>query len=323
MKISVVIPTYNRKQALFRAIDSVIAQTRDAAEIIVVDDGSTDGTSEAIAGLDAPTVRLVKQKNAGASAARNRGIREAKAEWIAFLDSDDTWLPEKLQRQCEALKTFGCESGLCFTDNSFSGNRDMQCTRFQQVGFTDPPQMGVLEKPTEMILDHREPFYTSSLLIRRSLLRELGGFNESLIVREDTDLVFRMSLRTRFCYVRDTLVQVDRTPSRTDGLCDLYARRDDRVFESVKLLYANWLAMPEVRGTEYEPQVQSLLRRVQYDSLEAKLHDFRAKAALNEIARMKQSREGYLSIISTLAARKLAKMRRTLPVSVLPPPKEE
>ena len=99
----IVIPTYNRLRFLTEALASVFGQSRRPDEIIVVDDGSNDGTAEAMARLTDQGVRYVRQQNAGPSAARNRGMREATSEWIAFLDSDDLWLPHRLARQCEFL----------------------------------------------------------------------------------------------------------------------------------------------------------------------------------------------------------------------------
>ncbi len=103
MRISVVIPAYNAGRYIGRAIDSVLAQTRPAEEIIVVDDGSTDNTAE-IAGAYGDRIRFIRQENAGASVARNTGIAAATGNWIAFLDADDEWLPEKLRLQTEHLE---------------------------------------------------------------------------------------------------------------------------------------------------------------------------------------------------------------------------
>ena len=102
MKISVVIPAYNAAAWIRRAVNSVLSQTRPADEIIVVDDGSTDGTGDIVRMYDG-RVRLLQQANAGAAAARNTGILAATGDWIAFLDADDEWLPQKLQRQTEYL----------------------------------------------------------------------------------------------------------------------------------------------------------------------------------------------------------------------------
>ena len=101
--ISVIIPAYNAAEHLGRAIDSILAQTRPPDEIIVVDDGSTDNTPQ-IATTYGEKVTLLQQQNAGVSAARNTGIKAARSEWIAFLDADDKWLPEKLEKQSALLK---------------------------------------------------------------------------------------------------------------------------------------------------------------------------------------------------------------------------
>ena len=101
--VTVVIPTYNRKGLLPRALTSVARQTRPPDEVIVVDDGSTDDT-EGLVRREFPDVRYLQQENRGVAAARNRGIREAKGEWLAFLDSDDEWLPQKLTRQLDELR---------------------------------------------------------------------------------------------------------------------------------------------------------------------------------------------------------------------------
>ena len=102
MNISVVIPTYNRKHTLPRAIASVLNQTLQPTEIIMVDDGSTDGTADWIQETY-PRINPIRQSNKGVSAARNIGIKSAKCDWIALLDSDDEWLPDKLERQVEAF----------------------------------------------------------------------------------------------------------------------------------------------------------------------------------------------------------------------------
>ena len=119
-QVSVIIPTFNRVHTLRRAIDSVIAQTYEAYSIVVVDDGSTDGTSEMINELY-PQLIFIKQDNRGVSAARNTGIKSIDAEWIAFLDSDDEWLPEKLERQMNTLNK-NSAMNICHTDEIWIRN---------------------------------------------------------------------------------------------------------------------------------------------------------------------------------------------------------
>ncbi|MGL6044061.1 MAG: glycosyltransferase family 2 protein, partial [Sandaracinobacteroides sp.] len=101
--VSVVIPAYNREATVGTAIRSVLWQTLSPVEVIVVDDGSTDGTAAAVQAIDDPRVRLVSQANGGISAARNRGIEAATQPWVAFQDSDDEWLPLKLEKQMASL----------------------------------------------------------------------------------------------------------------------------------------------------------------------------------------------------------------------------
>ena len=95
--ISVVIPLYNKKESVAHTLKCVLMQTYQDFEVVVVDDGSTDGSAEIVEGVDDGRIRLIRQENGGVSAARNRGIKEAKREYVAFLDADDEWKPEHLQ----------------------------------------------------------------------------------------------------------------------------------------------------------------------------------------------------------------------------------
>lgn len=310
MRVSALIPTYNRRQQVADAIDSVLAQSLPVHEIIVVDDGSEDGTAGAIRSRYGPSVIVFRQDNAGVSAARNQAIRMAQGEWIAFLDSDDVWLPTKIERQIETLTRLGDEFGVCFTDCVPSGDPDLKLSVFRELGFEHSQSTGPLNEPTRYIITGRDPFWPQSLLIRRSLLDESGYFDEGLVIREDTDLTFRLSFRTKFCFVAEPLVRFDRTPSRAIGLSKLYASRSDQKYDCLEKLYTKWLHMPEVIGTVYETPIRGLLRDTYYSSAEAKIHEFRIGAALRTISRLKEFGDSHKSIAATLLLRKIAKLRR-------------
>src|SRR5271155_324881 len=115
-KVSVVIPTYNRAEKVRKTVESVLAQSFTDLEVIVVDDGSSDETGQTLEHAFGDRIRYYFQPNQGVSAARNKGIEEARGEWIAFLDSDDLWEKEKLECQLDALERFAPHCDACYTD---------------------------------------------------------------------------------------------------------------------------------------------------------------------------------------------------------------
>lgn len=183
-RVSVIIPTYNRGWTIGEAVDSVLAQDYRDFELIVVDDGSTDNTPEV---LDAyrGTIKVFRQENKGVSAARNRGIAEASGRFIAFLDSDDLWLPQKLSRQVEFFNTTP-DALICQTEEVWirSGVRVNPKKRHQKPS-------GMIFEPS-LALCLVSP---SAVMIRRSLLEIVGNFDETLPACEDYDLWLRISCR--------------------------------------------------------------------------------------------------------------------------------
>lgn len=193
--ISVIIPSHNRGHLLPRALDSVLAQTRPPAEIIVVDDGSSDGTAAMLA-ADYPEVRCLRQPNEGVSGARNRGIMAAQGEWIALLDSDDQWQPEKLAIQMEALAAAPGHL-LCHTDEIWirNGRRVNPMDKHAKAG--------------GWIFQHCLPLCAispSSALIHRGLFDEVGLFDPELPACEDYDMWLRICARHPVCYVDQPLL---------------------------------------------------------------------------------------------------------------------
>jgi hypothetical protein len=186
----------------------------------------------------------------------------------------------------------------------------MKLSVFEETGLAGAPTFGILDDPAKRILAEREPFYTPSLLIRRSLFQKPDPFDTAMVVREDTDVYFRLSLKTRFCFVSEPLVRIDRSPSRPVALCDVFVAKDDRKFECLERMYNNWLKFPEVVGSEYEQPVREKLREMYFGSAESKIRERRLRPALREIGQLRAMGEGYVSIGATLASRKISKLRR-------------
>jgi len=175
MKISVVIPAYNAAVFLPRCLKSVFAQTVKLEEVIVVDDGSTDNTAALAAELGA---RVISRKNGGLSAARNTGIQGALSEWIALLDADDMWAPEKLERQVACIQP---DTILVYTGIRF----------FDDHG-THGERLAIDPSSVSKMLRFRNPITPSTALVKRDAVMQVGGFRDGLPGCEDWDMWVRL-----------------------------------------------------------------------------------------------------------------------------------
>jgi glycosyltransferase involved in cell wall biosynthesis len=215
--VSVVIPTYNRAAKVRDAIESVLAQTYSDLEIIVVDDGSADGTGKSLQQLFGNRIRYCAQPNQGASAARNTAVAEARGEWIAFLDSDDVWEKDKLAGQFKALNEFGPRCGGCYTDVRFINHLESR-TMLQMADEGDQHEgiIGVNRNVLKLLVRPGGAgmvICLSSFLARADLVRATGGFDRNLLFSEDSEFLFRLALLTTFCYVNIPLIRFDRSPA--------------------------------------------------------------------------------------------------------------
>lgn len=199
IQISAVIPTYNRANTIARAIKSALSQEFAPAEVIVVDDGSKDNTRKVIETYG-ERIRYVYQENASVSAARNRGVNEAKCQWIAFLDSDDYWLPHHLKRMAEVIQVTGGEAALYFSDIRQS-KEEGDSLYWDLCGFSIRGSYEFRRDASDWALMRIQPMMLQSSVIRRASYLEIGGLPEELRTREDTLLFYKLGLLYPACAV--------------------------------------------------------------------------------------------------------------------------
>ena len=290
--VSVVIPTYNRAQQTIAAIESVLAQTYPRFEIIIVDDGSTDGSGDVIQRFIRDRTNghhpmsFISQPNQGASTARNTGIANAQGEYIAFLDSDDLWVPEKLEWQVRALEELKNECSVCFTDARLVNNSGLDVSSFQAHGRKYEQAIGIERDASKSFAESFSGFWISTLLVRADVVRQIGGFSPDISFVEDRDLNFRLSLKTCIGYVNKQLIQSDRNPTPPG----LGLRPWDKVevqFRQQQHMYEKWLKMDAALPADVRRRVERTL---------GSLHSHRANWFL-ENGRYDEAREAVSSAL--------------------------
>ncbi len=193
MNISVIIPTYNRAKYLPRAIESVLSQSFKPLEIIIVDDGSIDDTKSVVSRYP---VGYIYQENSGVSSARNGGVKEAKGEWVAFLDSDDEWDRDKLLKQIAFHRT---NPDILFSHTNERWIRDNREIKYSKR----------LKKPEGFCFEDNLSackIAASSVLVHKKIFEDVGYFDESLRVCEDYEFWLRVSLSHKIGLVKDKLI---------------------------------------------------------------------------------------------------------------------
>ncbi len=243
--VSVVIPTYNRSDFVVKAIESVFNQSFSDYELIVVDDGSTDSTKERL-NKYGDSIVCIHQCNAGVSSARNAGIGISRGEWLAFLDSDDEWKPDYLDKQ---IKHANMSARLCMQSANCSityHNEGLPQTYFElngAMGAFKGRDYLLIEEPFAFVVVH-QPWQVGSIIVRRDAAIKAGLFDTKLTLSEDTDFVARVSLQGPFGMIKDELVNINRRDA-TERLTNqikkdpLGAREsDERIFQELKLNYA-------------------------------------------------------------------------------------
>ena len=212
MNISVIIPTFNRKETLKRAIQSVVMQSYTPYEIIVIDDGSNDGTKEWLKD-NFPNVKYIYQMNSGVSSARNKGIKFARGDWIALLDSDDEWLPSKLKDQAYEIELNPAAKFLHTNEIWIrNGVRVNQMKKHKKYGGY------IFEKCLDMCR-----ISPSSVLIKKDIFEKIGMFDETLKVCEDYDLWLRFASKYPVHFLDQPLIK------KYGGHSDQLSKVDDGI----------------------------------------------------------------------------------------------
>ena len=278
MDISVIIPTYNRRNTLPRAVESVLNQTYKPIEIIVVDDGSTDGTKEMFSEMY-PLVRYIYQVNSGVSSARNTGIKSASGDWIALLDSDDEWLPDKLDRQVKLLQD-NAEIRFCHTNEIWIRNnvRINQKKKHQKYGGN------IFKKCLDICR-----ISPSSSLFHTSVINDVGLFDESLVVCEDYDLWLRITSKYTVLFLDQPLIKKfgghsDQLSRVLGGIEQYRIRSLEKILTSKSLSGSQFEAAKDMLIHKLQIYAKGLKKRdknTELHSVEKKIHDWLNMSKLN------------------------------------------
>lgn len=277
--VSVVIPTFNRAHFLREAIDSILAQSVPVYEIIVVDDGSTDETQSVVKAYKGP-VRYLWQKNQGPSAARNHGIREAKGDWIAFLDSDDLWVPRKNQIQTEFLQQ---NPHLDFVFGNLSNFTESHASEEPEI-LNDAVHQYLVAHATDLKdlfqkLLICNPIPTPTVVFRRSCISQAGFFDETMRHCEDYDYWLRFATCCRAGFIDQILVK--RRMHDTNEI-----KAQESVYAGTLKVLRNW-SKKEDLASEVRQTLLQRIAALQYDLSSYLIKHGKFKAAQAQLAELK------------------------------------
>lgn len=242
-RISVVIPTYNRGPLVARAVRSALGQSRPPDELIVVDDGSSDDTGERLEPYRG-RVRVIRQANAGGSAARNRGVEEAAHRWVAFLDSDDYWRPRHLERMTAAISATGGAARFYFGDtlgSASEGGRPF----WELAGLRVAGSHELAVDASDWVMRAIQPMMLQSSVFRRRDYLEVGGLSERVVLRHDTLLFLRLGLGRPACAVAGCGAIMTADDGTDVRLTTSTSEHTVRYWDDTVLLYEAALRVPE------------------------------------------------------------------------------
>lgn len=234
--ISVVIPLYNKEKSIASTLRTVLNQTFSDYEIVIVNDGSTDGSVEEIEKVQDDRIRLVHQPNAGVSAARNRGIEEAKGDLIAFLDADDEWKPEYLATQYHLFQKYPeCSVFACnYEFRDVSGK--VTPTLIHKLPFVG--EDGILSNYFEVASCSHPPLWTSAVMVKKQAMQAIGGFPLGIKSGEDLLTWARLAVNTTIAYSKSVQAIFCESPSESNqSKAQLRSGGESFVLDALLALY--------------------------------------------------------------------------------------
>lgn len=233
--ISVIISLYNKEKQIYRTIKSVLSQTCQDFEIIVVDDGSTDAGAEKVKCINDKRIRLISQQNAGVSAARNKGIEEARGEYIAFLDADDEWKEDYLATQIELVEKYP-QCDVFATNYEFRDSRGIITpTIIKKIPFQE--KEGILINYFEVASHSHPPLWTSAVMVRKQAIQSIGGFPKGIRSGEDLLTWAKLAVKHKIAYSRKVCAVYNVPETRSFGKPMRIPQQPDIVGKELATLY--------------------------------------------------------------------------------------
>lgn len=285
--ISVVIPLYNKEQYIANTIRTVLGQSFQDFEIVIVDDGSTDGSCEEVQKIEDARIRLIHQANAGVSAARNRGIEEAAGEYIAFLDADDEWKPDYLAVQYALTKKYP-QCGVFAVNYEFrNAQGKVTPTIIRKLPFSS--EDGVLTNYFEVASCSHPPICSISIMVRKSAIKSIGGFPVGIKSGEDLLTWARLACRYEIAYLSTALAvfnvegyNVTEKPKRVPPEIDVVATELIRLKDEYHSSHINkyislWYKMRSsvyMRLKMRKKSIKEAIKGLRYNPLNLKLYAF-------------------------------------------------
>ena len=270
ISISVIIPAYNVELYLADAIESVLRQKQPVDEIIVVDDGSTDGTPQ-VAERFRNVIRYIRQDNAGPASARNRGLAESRSDWVAFLDADDLWLQRRIEVQVRTLARFSEPVMLCSHMVWFTASTEHR--PFIQ-------DLNALEELTSQTLLLRNRVFTSTVLAPRKAIEEVGGFNAQFRGPEDYDLWLRLSTRLRVWRTPQILAAYRIRPNSLSHQISNMRTQERQIIDHFRQSYPRVVSRTLAREAQSSTHLRAAIAHVEARQTSAALREGVLSAAI-------------------------------------------